>query len=103
MAQKDKQIRSIDPLIQALIDARKVMGYTQAQVAMLAGVSLRTLVEMESGANCTLKTLRQVAEIMRVRYSVELPKHRLPTLYEVWRENEEIERAQRGGYVANIR
>ncbi len=93
MAKIDKETRTIDPLVQAVIDARKITGHTQAQLAMLTGVSLRALVEMESGGNCTLKTLRRVTKFLRVRYSAELPKHRLPTLYEVWQENEEIERA----------
>lgn len=50
------------PLIQALIDERKLQGLTQAQLSDLSGVSRRAINLIEAGGNCTLETLQRLYE-----------------------------------------
>jgi DNA-binding XRE family transcriptional regulator len=57
-AQLKKQIQKI---CTSIIEARKMSGQTQKEVAEWVGVSLRTYLEFEKG-NCTIELLCKVAD-----------------------------------------
>lgn len=86
----NENIPPLDPLVQSLLIARKQQGFTQTQVAAMTGISRRTLVDMESGGNCTIKTLRQIAQGLGVILEAKVPTQDIPTLDEVMLENNTI-------------
>lgn len=55
-----------DPLVAKLTARRQELGLTQEAVAAIAGISRRTLAGIETGGNCTLSTLRQIAQALEV-------------------------------------
>ncbi len=55
-----------DPLVAKLTARRQELGLTQEALAAIAGVSRRTLAGIETGGNCTLSTLRQIAQALEV-------------------------------------
>ncbi|MET3106011.1 HTH-type transcriptional regulator/antitoxin HipB [Oxalobacteraceae bacterium GrIS 1.18] len=54
-------------LIQAIIERRKERGLTQAQLAELAQISRRTIIEFESG-----KTSISLRRLTRILYALDL-------------------------------
>lgn len=56
-----------DPIIVELRSARKLKGLRQQEVADRAGISRRALVSIEAGKDCTLSTLRALAEALGVQ------------------------------------
>jgi len=54
-------------LIQTIIDRRKELGITQTQLAELAQISRRTIIEFESG-----KTSISLRRLTRILYSLDM-------------------------------
>lgn len=78
----------VDPIVQELILARKARGYSQQNLADMAGISRRALAAIETGGNCTLSTLRQLAAALEVELQVAGNKESsMPTLDELDEEN----------------
>ncbi|HZY82501.1 MAG TPA: helix-turn-helix domain-containing protein [Cyclobacteriaceae bacterium] len=52
-------------LIKSLKQRREILGVTQAHLATLAGIGIRTLKEIESGkGNPTIESLAKVADVL---------------------------------------
>ena len=85
-ANKAEPHQHIDPLVQDFVRARKEQKLTQQQLATMAGVSRRTIVLIEAGGDCTLGTLRRIANALGLQMQAHTP--RLPTLDDLTRENE---------------
>lgn len=67
----------LQELIQTIKDRRDVLGITQADLAELAGISLRTLTKLEAGkGNPTMETLMKIADVLglELRLEVKHPK-----------------------------
>lgn len=56
----------MDPIVAALLRARKTRGLRQQEVADNAGISRRSLVSIEAGGDCTLSTLRGLCAALGV-------------------------------------
>jgi transcriptional regulator with XRE-family HTH domain len=97
MAEKISSIRSkqqdLDALVRDVVFARKHQKLTQQQLAMMAGLSRRTIVLIESGGDCTLSTLQRIATALGLE--IRARTQALPTLEDVTRENEELFANQR--------
>ena len=64
-----------EKLIQAIKERREMMHVTQATLAELAGVGLRTLKQLESGkGNPTLETLQKLADVLGMEISLQIRK-----------------------------
>ncbi len=62
-------------LINSLKDRREVLGVTQAHLAELAGVGIRTLKEIESGkGNPTVDTLIKLADVLGMELQLHVKK-----------------------------
>ena len=76
---KDPEFRAeyeaLDPefsIMQAMLDARKNAGLTQAQLAERTGIAQADISKLESGnANPSLKTLQRLAAGMGMRVKIE--------------------------------
>ena len=76
---KDPEFRAeyeaLDPefsIMQAMLDARKSAGLTQAQLAERTGIAQADISKLESGnANPSLKTLQRLAAGMGMRVKIE--------------------------------
>lgn len=77
-----------DPLIEALIKARRERKFTQAHLAELAGISRRALVAIEGGGDCNLSTLRRLLRALDLEMKLILAEYSPPTLEDVLAENE---------------
>ena len=64
-------------VIQALIDARKRSGITQAELAERTGINQADISKLENGnANPSLKKLQRIAEGMGMKLKIEfIPVH----------------------------
>jgi DNA-binding XRE family transcriptional regulator len=82
-------------LVEKLVARRHELGYSQESLAAIAGISRRTLAALETGGNCTLVTLGQVAQALEVRLelSADAVPHRRPTLDDMF----ELNRRERFG------
>ena len=59
-------------IIQALLDARKVAGMTQKDLADRTGISLADISKLENGnSNPSLRTLQRLADGMGMKLKVE--------------------------------
>lgn len=88
---------SMGELVEKLIARRQQLGYSQESLAAIAGISRRTLAALETGGNCTLATLGQVAQALDVHLvlsadSMEV-SHQPPTLDDMF----ELNRRERFG------
>lgn len=82
-------VPELDPIVIALLDARRAHGLTQHQLADAAGISRRTLVLIERGnSDCSLRTLRRLLDAMQL--DLTLLKLRRPNLEDATRENERL-------------
>jgi transcriptional regulator with XRE-family HTH domain len=64
-----------EKLIQTIKERREMMHVTQATLAELAGVGLRTLKQLESGkGNPTLETLQKLADVLGMEISLQIRK-----------------------------
>ncbi|MNQ45141.1 helix-turn-helix protein [compost metagenome] len=77
-----------DPLIEALIKARRERKFTQAHLAELAGISRRALVAIEGGGDCNLSTLRRLLRALDLEMKLIPAEYSPPTLEDVLAENE---------------
>jgi len=78
----------VDPLVQALITARREQKLTQAQLAELAGLSRRAVILIEAGNDTSLSTLRKLGQALGVDFSAHA--YLAPTLEDMERENEAL-------------
>ena len=76
----------LDPVVRAIVIARREQKVTQAQLAELAGVSRRAIVMIEAGSDCSLSTLRRMTTALGME--IEARTFAPPTLDDVNRENE---------------
>lgn len=79
---------STDPLINALVKARRDRKFTQAQLADLAGISRRALVAIEGGGDCNVSTLRRLTRALDLELRLVPAEYSPPTLEDVYAENE---------------
>lgn len=84
-----------DPLIGALVKARRDRKYTQARLAELAGISRRALVAIEGGGDCNVSTLRRLTRVLDLELKVVPAEYAPPTLEDVFAENEMAYRRSR--------
>lgn len=77
----------LDPIVQALVAARKRQGMTLSQTAEAAGLSRRALGMIESGGDCTLSSLRRIFTALGMEFTAR-PLRR-PTLEDLDQENDE--------------
>jgi len=89
---------STDPLINALVKARRDRKFTQAQLADLAGISPRALVAIEGGGDCNVSTLRRLARALDLELRLVPAEYSPPTLEDVYAENEAAYRRLREGH-----
>jgi transcriptional regulator with XRE-family HTH domain len=62
-----------DELIDTIKERREMLKVTQASLAVLSGVGLRTLKQFESGkGNPTLRTLQKIADVLGMEVSLKL-------------------------------
>ncbi len=70
-----KEYDALEPefsIIQAMIDARKISGLTQKDLAEKTGIAQADISRLESGnANPSLKTLQRLAEGMGMKLKLE--------------------------------
>ena len=95
-ASNTKPHQQMDPLVQDFVRARKAQKLTQQQLATVAGVSRRTIVLMESGGDCTLGSMRRVANALGLEMQAYKPS--LPTLDDLTRENEMLFASRRSDH-----
>ena len=65
-------------LVTVLKERREALGITQAHLAELADVSLRTLKALEVGkCNATLETIAKLIEVlgMELKLEIKMPQH----------------------------
>ncbi|MFC4277978.1 helix-turn-helix domain-containing protein [Achromobacter aloeverae] len=80
--------RSLDPLVQALIQCRKEQRVSQADLAEAAGITRRALVAIENNASDpTLGTLRALFTALG-HDILARPFESAPTLDDILREND---------------
>ena len=75
-----KEYDALEPefsVIQALIDARKQTGITQAQLAQRTGINQADISKLENGnANPSIMRLKRLAEGMGMKLKIEfVPSH----------------------------
>jgi len=75
----------LDPLVAAIVKARKEQKLTQEQIAEAAGLSRRALVMIEAGGDCNLSTLRRLLDAAGL--DAQAVVRRMPTLEDVTKEN----------------
>ena len=84
-------------LVAGLVARRRELGYSQESLAAIAGISRRTLAALETGGNCTLATLGQVAQALDVhlviRADATVASNQPPTLDDMF----ELNRRERFG------
>ena len=78
-----------EPVIQALIDARKERKMTQHQLADAAGISRRALVAIEGGGDCNVSTLRRLLRALDLELTSTPATYNPPTLEDMMAENEQ--------------
>jgi len=65
----------LDDLIKTIKERREMLNVTQATLAELSGVGLRTLKQFESGkGNPTLLTLQKLADVLGMEISMQVKK-----------------------------
>lgn len=65
----------LDDLIKTIKERREMLNVTQATLAELAGVGLRTLKQFESGkGNPTLLTLQKLADVLGMEVCMQVKK-----------------------------
>jgi len=65
----------LDNLIKIIKERREMLNVTQATLAELSGVGLRTLKQFESGkGNPTLLTLQKLADVLGMEISMQVKK-----------------------------
>lgn len=65
----------LDNLIKTIKERREMLNVTQATLAELSGVGLRTLKQFESGkGNPTLLTLQKLADVLGMEISMQVNK-----------------------------
>ncbi len=63
----------LDDLIKTIKERREMLNVTQATLAELSGVGLRTLKQFESGkGNPTLLTLQKLADVLGMEISMKV-------------------------------
>ena len=78
----------LDPLVVQILEARKQQGYTQQNLADIAGISRRALAAIETGGDCTLSTLRSLCAALELDIQAHGASGKeMPTLDEVTEEN----------------
>ncbi|ALM82854.1 helix-turn-helix domain-containing protein [Bordetella sp. N] len=83
----DSTAKTLDPVVQAIIDGRKDQRVSQADLAKAAGISRRSLVAIESASSDpTLGTLRALCTALGYDLAVR-PFGAAPTLDDILREN----------------
>ncbi len=85
-----------DPVVDALVRARREHKLTQAQLAERAGISRRALVAIEGGGDCNLSTLRRLLRVLDLEMKLIPAEYAPPTLEDVYAENEQAYRRSRG-------
>lgn len=67
-------------IIQAMIDVRKNMGYTQKYLSMLTGVTQADISKLERGiGNPSLKTLNRISEGLGMKLRLTLEPKPIPS------------------------
>jgi len=67
----------LDHLIKTIKERREMLNVTQATLAELSGVGLRTLKQFESGkGNPTLLTLQKLADVLGMEICMQVKKPR---------------------------
>ena len=65
----------LDDLIRTIKERREMLNVTQATLAELSGVGLRTLKQFESGkGNPTLQTMQKLADVLGMEISIQVKK-----------------------------
>jgi len=65
----------LDYLIKTIKERREMLNVTQATLAELSGVGLRTLKQFESGkGNPTLLTLQKLADVLGMEIGMQVKK-----------------------------
>ncbi|OFY43677.1 MAG: transcriptional regulator [Bacteroidetes bacterium GWF2_40_14] len=65
----------LDDLIKTIKERREMLNVTQATLAELSGVGLRTLKQFESGkGNPTLLTLQKLADVLGMEINMQVKK-----------------------------
>lgn len=78
----------LDSLVQEIVDARKHLGYSQQNLADMAGISRRALAAIETGGDCTLSTLRALCGALEIEILAHRPTgDAMPTLDDITEEN----------------
>ncbi|GGH68403.1 MAG: XRE family transcriptional regulator [Bacteroidetes bacterium] len=65
-------------ITKALVEKRKILGITQERLALITGISARTIKELERGkGNPSFDTLFKIADTlgMEIRVETKLPNH----------------------------
>ncbi len=75
---------SLHPLVRPIVDARLEQKISKSRLAVLSGISRRSIGLIEAGGDCTLKTLTRLYEVLGLAATVG--KRRRPTLEDLQAE-----------------
>lgn len=76
---------TVQNLIQVITDERKAQKLSQEQLAMLSGISRRSIVAIEAGGDFTLSTLGRLYEALGIEAIAR--RRQRPTLEDAVEEN----------------